>query len=1117
MSGPSETVRLAESSRSPKHGDGPRVNPSLPHVPDHTLLRCIGSGSYGEVWLARNIMGTYRAIKVVYREDFDDPRPYDREYEGIQRFEPVSRTHDGLVDVLQIGRSDSDTYFYYVMELADDIAFGQQVDPDRYEAKNLGMEASKRGRLPSQESLEIGLSLSAALSHLHKNGLIHRDIKPSNIIFVHGMAKVADIGLVTQVGSTKSYVGTEGFIPPEGPGTVQADIYSLGKVLYEISTGYDRKTFPSLPTQVGEIARDEDFIELNEVVLRACESDLERRYRTAGQMHDDLLLLRAGKSVRRMRALERRVALFKRIVLVASLVLFLGALAYLQVARARQAATRRLAESFVEYGSRFQDSGDLLGALPSYAAALKLEQNEKDRELKHRVRLGATIQQSPRIVNVWSHSNVLNEGRFTPDGQGIVGAGADGNVVLWTLGSNKPVQILTASTKEIESAVLNKDGTRLLTGGSDTPARLWDLRTRTLLRSFDHLGIYSVDFSPNGDLLVTGSRDGSARLWRTNGELVFILPGHSKEVRTATFSHDGSLLLTASYDKTARLWDVRTGASRGPTLTHSNWIYAAAFSPDSRKIVTSSFDNTARIWDTETGQLLRVLSHNGPVRNAQFSPDGLTVATACWDVHFTVHFWDVETGFQVLPPLHHNDYISSLAFDSEGKRLLTVGYRGVVWLWDLYPEAKEGISQRSFFSGNGERYAKATGTEIQVFDTLGNVVAGANFDAGKSFRELRLNEDGTLGVIIATNTASSGQFTAQSVRWDNGVKEFPSFPLGPEISGWELSRNGQRLLGWGGTNLMVWETETGQLSRRFSSAENWRSALLDPTAKFVLGVSGPDVHVWSIATGSEEVLEQGIPVESVEFDRSGTFLAVACAQVGLGEGHALVWDFKKRARLGHPLRHRIDGIAHASISPDGKRIVTAGEDKIGRIWDFRTGKQTSQPLLHNGGVLHAAFSPDSEWVATSCMDGSIRVWDAETGHPITPPLEVPWGRDIYTAVQFLDSGQKVVAKRRNGSSVIWNLVPDRRKIEQVEAEAHLLSGHYSDPGQTRAMSPLAKEELLEKWEMVRSNRLESETSPSADNLVQWHLRQAERAQSAGQTNAASFHLDRVRHIRQAQQ
>ena len=91
-----------------------------PVIPDHTLVEIIGEGSYGEVWLGYNVMGTRRAIKVVHRGAFETERPYEREFTGMQRFEPVSRTHDGLVDLLQVGRNEQAGYFYYVMELADD-------------------------------------------------------------------------------------------------------------------------------------------------------------------------------------------------------------------------------------------------------------------------------------------------------------------------------------------------------------------------------------------------------------------------------------------------------------------------------------------------------------------------------------------------------------------------------------------------------------------------------------------------------------------------------------------------------------------------------------------------------------------------------------------------------------------------------------------------------------------------------------------------------------------------------------------------------------------------------------------------------------------------------------
>src|SRR5580765_3343640 len=57
---------------------------------DHELLSRIGRGSYGEVWLARNVIGTYRAVKMVYRKSFEDERPFEREFAGIQKFEPIS-------------------------------------------------------------------------------------------------------------------------------------------------------------------------------------------------------------------------------------------------------------------------------------------------------------------------------------------------------------------------------------------------------------------------------------------------------------------------------------------------------------------------------------------------------------------------------------------------------------------------------------------------------------------------------------------------------------------------------------------------------------------------------------------------------------------------------------------------------------------------------------------------------------------------------------------------------------------------------------------------------------------------------------------------------------------
>src|SRR5262245_39948952 len=197
-----------------------------PFIPDLELLRCIGRGSYGEVWLARNILTTYRAVKIVRRRAFRDDAAFEREFLGLQRFEPVSREHNGFVAILHVGRNRADGFFYYVMELADDDSNGNQIDPARYAPKTLGSELARSGRLSVKHSAQLGWELSEALAELHRRGLVHRDIKPSNIIFVKGRPKLADIGLVAKTGE-KARLGTEGYIPPEGPGTPQADLYSL--------------------------------------------------------------------------------------------------------------------------------------------------------------------------------------------------------------------------------------------------------------------------------------------------------------------------------------------------------------------------------------------------------------------------------------------------------------------------------------------------------------------------------------------------------------------------------------------------------------------------------------------------------------------------------------------------------------------------------------------------------------------------------------------------------------------------------------------------------------------------------------------------------------------------
>ena len=276
---------------------------TVPSIPDHTVLRLIGSGSYGEIWLARALTGVFRAVKVVYRGNFENERSFTREFEGMSSFEPVSRDHDGFVDILHVGRAGN--FFYYIMELADDDATGRPLasaasaaEIDTYKPRTLKAFQERHQNIPVAECLHLGVSLAEALDDLHSHRLTHRDIKPANIIFVDGHPKLADIGLVASVGQ-RSYVGTEGYVPPEGPGSPAADVYSLGKVLYEIAMGKDRLDFPELSTSLDQHPDRPRLLALNQVLLKACATNPAARYRSANDLHTDLAALESGLAVRR--------------------------------------------------------------------------------------------------------------------------------------------------------------------------------------------------------------------------------------------------------------------------------------------------------------------------------------------------------------------------------------------------------------------------------------------------------------------------------------------------------------------------------------------------------------------------------------------------------------------------------------------------------------------------------------------------------------------------------------------------------------------------------------------------------------------------------------------------
>jgi TIR domain/WD domain, G-beta repeat len=159
--------------------------------------------------------------------------------------------------------------------------------------------------------------------------------------------------------------------------------------------------------------------------------------------------------------------------------------------------------------------------------------------------------------------------------------------------------IFAGHTEPVLAIRFSPDGTRVLTGSSDTTARLWDAASgKPIAILAGHKGpVWAVAFSPDGTRVLTGSGDGTARLWdAVSGKPIATLAGHTGFVRATAFSSDGTRILTGSDDNTARLWDAVSGKPIATLAGHTGAVWAVAFSPDGTRVLTGSDDNTARLW-----------------------------------------------------------------------------------------------------------------------------------------------------------------------------------------------------------------------------------------------------------------------------------------------------------------------------------------------------------------------------------------------------------------------------------------------------------------------------------------------------------------------------------------
>jgi WD40 repeat protein len=259
---------------------------------------------------------------------------------------------------------------------------------------------------------------------------------------------------------------------------------------------------------------------------------------------------------------------------------------------------------------------------------------------------------------------------FSPDGQRVLSAGADGTARLWgpggrvlTLRHEGPVNVGSFST----------DGRTVITASDDGSAAIWSVSDgRRLLQLKHGAPVTTASLSPNGKYAVTAGRDGVAILWDARRGAPYRRLKHGTDsVNDAKFSRDGRLVATAGADRTAVIWRVSDGARLLTLRGHSGSIVAVAFARDGRHVATASMDATARISDLRSGKSMELRGHTAALTALAFNGKGSLLATAAADSDARV--WNVRSGREVAVLRIHAGPVNDVAFSADGRWLATAG------------------------------------------------------------------------------------------------------------------------------------------------------------------------------------------------------------------------------------------------------------------------------------------------------------------------------------------------------------------------------------------------------------------------------------------------------------
>lgn len=287
-------------------------------------------------------------------------------------------------------------------------------------------------------------------------------------------------------------------------------------------------------------------------------------------------------------------------------------------------------------------------------------------------------------------------------------------------------------TPAVYAVAWSPDRRRIITGGHDCVARVWNLMNglASLVYRGHAAGITALAWSLNGQRAASASLDKTIQVWdASSGEKFASYKGHTGMIHSVVWSPDGKWIASASsgdQDTTVQLWDASTGARVFTYNGHNYWARTVAWSPDGKHLASGSLKEV-QVWHPVGGQKASSFrGHGGWVRAIAWSPDGKRIASASEDKQ--VQVWEVAKGRLVGTHRGQSERVSGIAWSPDGKNIAAISTDGLVQVWDVEQSRHSPLSHHASQGSSSTYHARASSVHALAWLPDGKHIAAADGD-----------------------------------------------------------------------------------------------------------------------------------------------------------------------------------------------------------------------------------------------------------------------------------------------------------------------------------------------------------------------------------------------------